>query len=251
MAVVTVDGNRHRKGGLMVQTRRERQRQATCEEIKGIARAQMAQGGAASLSLRAIAAQMGVTAPALYRYFADRDALITALIVDAFDALGEALWAARHDCPPDDWAGQFAAAMGAYRAWALAHREDFLLIYGTPIPGYEAPGEITSPAARRSNAALLDLLGAAWRAGGLILPTEYADTPPRVGAHLAAIIEQTFDHEVPVAVLRSGVMAWAHLHGLVMLELTNHSQPIIGDPGELYAGEVRALLARLGMRRAT
>ena len=234
----------------MVQTRRERQHRATCEEIKGIAREQMAQGGAASLSLRAIAAQMGVTAPALYRYFVDRDALITALIVDAFDALGAALWAARRECRPDDWAGQFAAAMWAYRAWALAHREDFLLIYGTPIPGYAAPGEITSPAAQRSNAALLDLLGAAWRARMLAPPAEYADTPPQVGAHLAAMIEQSFDHEVPVAVLRSGVMAWAHLHGLVMLELTNHSQPIIGDPTELFEAETGALLARLGLRPA-
>src|SRR4051812_32366671 len=118
----------------MSQTHRERVQQATREEIKETARRQMMEQGAASLSLRAIAAEMGLTAPALYRYYKNRDELVTALIVDSFYALGGALEAAGMTCAPGDYAGQFVAMMAAYRDWALANRADFTLIYGTPLP---------------------------------------------------------------------------------------------------------------------
>src|SRR3954454_14022131 len=101
-----------------MRTRRERLQEATREEIKAVARKQMAERGAAALSLRAIAGEMGLTAPALYRYFGSRDDLITALIIDAFDALGATLAAMRAAQPPHDYAGQFVAMLAAYRTWA-------------------------------------------------------------------------------------------------------------------------------------
>jgi AcrR family transcriptional regulator len=106
----------------MTQTRRERLHEATCQEIKAIAWEQIAAHGAASLSIRAIASQMGMTSPALYRYFANRDELVTALIVNAFNSLGDALANARDALPPEKHAGRYAATGYAYREWALATR---------------------------------------------------------------------------------------------------------------------------------
>src|SRR6185295_1221679 len=105
----------------MASTRQATRRSATRQEILDTARAQMAEAGAAALSLRAVARQMQLTAPALYRYFADRDALVTALIVEAFNALADSLAAVR-DSQPEAGLGQRLLAIGlAYRAWALAH----------------------------------------------------------------------------------------------------------------------------------
>jgi AcrR family transcriptional regulator len=116
----------------MPPTRRERLRAATTSEIKQIARQQMAQKGAAALSLRAIAREMGMTSPALYRYFASRDDLVTALIVDAYNSLADALEAARHGCPPTDHKQRLLEMGLAYRNWAISHAQDYTLIFGTP-----------------------------------------------------------------------------------------------------------------------
>src|SRR6476660_9180340 len=115
----------------MTQTRRERLRDATYAEIKSIARRQMAEQGAASLSLRAIAAEMGVTPPALYRYYKNRDELVTALIVDAYNDMADTLVAADTGHPATDYAGRFLAVALAYREWAVTHAADYALILGT------------------------------------------------------------------------------------------------------------------------
>jgi AcrR family transcriptional regulator len=125
---------------------RESQRQDTREEIKAFARQQMAAEGTAALSLRAIARDMEMTAPALYRYFPSREDLITALIVDAFNALADALEAADAAPTQQDYGSRLRAVLMAYRGWALEHPTDFQLIYGNPIPGYSAPRELTVPA---------------------------------------------------------------------------------------------------------
>ena len=129
----------------MATTRRERQREATSAEIKAVARRQMAADGPASLSLRGIAAEIGMTAPGLYRYFSSRDDLVTALIVDAYQSLGEAIDAAQNAAPRGDYPGRLLAAATAYRCWSLERPADFALIFGTPIPGYHAPQEVTVP----------------------------------------------------------------------------------------------------------
>src|SRR5689334_23821717 len=116
------------------QNKRQEQRDATIEAIKNAARAQMAAEGTASLSLRAIARLLDVTAPALYRYFADRDDLITDLIVEAFNNLADAMEAAEAEVARDDYGGRLITALMAYRRWAMEHRTDFQLIYGNPIP---------------------------------------------------------------------------------------------------------------------
>src|SRR5689334_18627833 len=121
----------------MIDRRRERFRDNVREQICEVARKQMADSGTAAVSLRAIARELKLTAPALYRYFASRDELITALILDAFNSLADTLAATAQAAAPDNPWNQMTAVLIAYRAWALAHPTDFQLIYGNPIPGYE------------------------------------------------------------------------------------------------------------------
>ncbi len=131
-------------------TRRARQRAAAIGEIKALARRQLAEQGPGALSLRAIAREMGTASSALYRYFPSQGDLVTALCVEAYDSLAGALTAARDARPPGDHAGRWAAVCRAYRRWSLENPSDFALIFGTPLPGYHAPEEVTAAAAGRS-----------------------------------------------------------------------------------------------------
>lgn len=116
--------------------------------IKDEARAQLAAEGAAKLSLRAVARALGMVSSALYRYFPSRDDLLTALIVDAYDAVGGAAEEAAAETsalrPLDRW----TAVCRAVRVWAVAHPHEYALIYGSPVPGYSAPQDTIAPAAR-------------------------------------------------------------------------------------------------------
>ena len=229
------------------ETRRERAQRATREEIKATARRQLAREGATALSLRAVAAEMGLTAPALYRYYPRRDELIAALIIDAFHALGDALEEARRTCPPDAYSAQFSAMMHAYRSWALAHEADFTLIYGTPIPGYHAPDDVTNPAVRRSVAPLMALLGAAWEAGALHPDAAYTAAPAPLAERFTAMLPEAERGRIPTLVLHVGFVSWTRLQGLIMLELFGHIAPIIGPPASFYDFEVRMQLRLFGL----
>ena len=229
----------------MIQTRRERLHEATCQEIKAIAWEQIAAQGAASLSLRSIASQMGMTSPALYRYFASRDDLVTALIVDAFTSLGEALAAARDALPHEDHAGRYAATGFAYREWALAYPQRYALIFGTPISGYEAPLWVTQPVAAQSLGVLIGVLEAAWNAGALHLPGEYIELTPAIQGQLRAWREQMgISASEPVLCL--ALISWSRVHGLVSLELYRQFPPAITDFGALFNLEIQALERQAG-----
>lgn len=133
---------------------RERYRAQVQAEVKQRAWEQIAESGVAALSLKAIAKQMGMSGPALYRYFAGRDELITELIRDAYRSLADTVRQTR------DGGGDVRALAGAIRAWALADPHRYFLIYGTPVPGYHAP-EDTTLIAREIMAVLLEAYGSA------------------------------------------------------------------------------------------
>ena len=133
-------------------TARERARAELTQEIKQEARRQLAAHGAQGLSLRAVARELGMVSSALYRYFPSRDELLTALIIDAYDALGEAAEAASAGRPAADIRGRLAATCHAVRDWALAHPHEYALIYGSPVPGYQAPQATIAPATRVAGA---------------------------------------------------------------------------------------------------
>ncbi len=219
-------------------TRRERQREATRDEIKSIARQQMAETGTAGLSLREIAREMGLTVTALYRYYDNRDALITALIVDAFTALAEALETARDQSAQHSPAEALQAVLWTYRAWAVQHPTDFILIYGNPIPHYAAPPEITVPLVVRGFAVIVGLVEAAMQAGEI---RRAVRVPPPVGAHLQQLIDAG-GYPVSLAAMQLGIVGWTRLHGIIMLELFNHLGPSVGDVDEFYRQQMHELL---------
>lgn len=232
----------------MQQTRRERLRETTSQEIKDLARKQMYEdGGAAAISLRGIAASMGMTAPAIYRYFPQREDLITALIVDAYTSLGDALVAASASQPQNCYANRFYMAAMAYRDWALANSADFDLIFGRPLPGYHAPAEVTVPLVQRAFTPFLGTLYEAWEARQLTLPETYITPPSRLQHFLESWLENT-RVPLPVPVVHFGLAKWGIMHGLVALEINGQLHPMVGEGvTALYDVEVRGLLESIGL----
>jgi AcrR family transcriptional regulator len=227
-------------------TRREKFRQITIDEIKSLARLQMAEGGTASLSLNAIAKQMGMSGPALYRYFESRDALITALIVDAYQALADALeeTAARFDGQPAREC--LREVLLSYRRWALDHPVDFQLIFGNPIPGYQAEEKITAPTAGKVFAPILRILERVYQQESRPYPDFLANIPPQVQIRLSTSLRE-FHPSLPEKVVYIGTVGWYHIHGMIMLELFNHIQPLVSDPGAFYCFEIERLMDSMNL----
>jgi AcrR family transcriptional regulator len=219
-------------------------------QIKTAARQQMALHGTAGISLRGIARELGITAPAIYNYFPRLDNLLTALIVDAFTDLAEAMEAAEDAAPSRRPADRIAVLCLAYRRWAVDHPLDFQLIYGNPIPGYEAPAEITIPLARRPFLRIFACFMEAHQAGELAIPAEYQAVPPAMVAHLAEWKRQS-EIDMPDPLIGLLMSGWARIHGMVMLELFHHLQPLVGDAAVLYRYEIDALVQYLGMTTTT
>ncbi|MEU0619616.1 TetR/AcrR family transcriptional regulator [Streptomyces rubiginosohelvolus] len=210
-------------------TPRERYRAQVRAEIKQHAWEQIATAGASALSLNAIAKRMGVSGPALYRYFAGRDELITELIRDAYRSLADAVHAAAVT------GADLAALAHVLRDWALADPHRYFLIYGTPVPGYHAPDEITGI----SQEIMADLL------------TAWTDFEPDVpaspfAAHLADHRDWAGDHPAPPGVLRRALAFWTRLHGVLSLELAGHFTGMGFDPALLFRAELDGLVGREG-----
>ncbi len=142
----------------MTATPRQRARAQAIEDIKRIARDQLAQEGSAALSLRAIARELGIVSSAVYRYVPSRDELLTMLIIDAYNALGAAVEGAEGACAREDFAGRWRAIGRAARTWAVASPSEYALIYGSPVPGYQAPVERTGEPGTRVSMLLLALV---------------------------------------------------------------------------------------------
>ncbi len=232
---------------MITQNRRERLREATITEIKTVALYQMAEQGATALSLRAIAGQMGMSAPALYNYYANRDELITALIVDAYTSLGDATHAAREAKAQVSYGAQFVAVCLAFRNWALAHREQYMLIFGSPIPGYHAPAEITTPASARSTMPFVQTLEAARQAGQITIPGEYAGLTASPAHQQIEAVFQRQGFNLSAAMLQTAMAGWGQIIGLVSLELYGHFDYLNADMGEVYQAEITAYVKRLGL----
>jgi AcrR family transcriptional regulator len=231
-------------------TARERARTQITLEIKEEARRQLAAEGAQRLSLRAVARELGMVSSALYRYFPSRDDLLTALIIDAYDSLGSAAEAAAAEAavpasaPQAEPRAQWRACCSAVRAWALENPHEYALIYGSPVPGYQAPPETIGPAARVPMA-IGAVLAAAWRqdhAAGHNPDGAAAGRWPAAGdalpGQLAAQAQIVADHiapGVPAPVLARTMIAWTQLFGMLSFELFGQ---LVGsaDPADDFFG---------------
>ncbi|WP_326566903.1 TetR/AcrR family transcriptional regulator [Amycolatopsis rhabdoformis] len=206
-------------------TARERARAELTREIKDEARRQLAEVGAHGLSLRAVARELGMVSSALYRYFPSRDRLLTDLIIDAYDAVGEA--AEKADPGDGDPRTRWHAVWQATRAWAKAHPHEYALIYGSPIPGYEAPRDTVVPAARVAQALAKVLIEAD--------PHEPAVTAP-MSAVLRAQAEglaKELGTQAPAEVVTRLIGAWTQLFGAISFELFGQYVGSV-DPSDAY-----------------
>ena len=203
-------------------TARERARAELTTEIIGAARRQLTEVGPADLSLRAIARELGMASSAIYRYFASRDALLTALIVDAYDSLGHAAETAEATVERDDLLGRWMTATRAVRRWAFDHRHEYSLIYGSPVPGYVAPTDTIDPAGR-VGLLLAGILADAARSGAL----GPVPAPAPVGDPLTAgLADQLGADGIHAA---AGVQAWTWLFGTISFELFGHYENVVVD----------------------
>lgn len=227
-------------------SRREKLRQEMLEDIKMVARQQMAESGTAGISLSAIARALEVSQPALYRYYPSRDDLITALIVDAYNDQANALEAAQAGIPQEKTGERMLAVLDVYRRWALEHPTDFELIYGNPIPGYKAPYEVTAPAAQRNFTVILTILGQALAAGNLKPSAEQQRAAEKLGADLPGL-KYMEAQGIPHVLVYIGLVGMYRIHGMIMLELFHHTDALIPDTGAFYRNEVISLLRESGM----
>jgi AcrR family transcriptional regulator len=226
-------------------TRRTRRRQATVAEIKALARRQLAEHGTGAVSLRAIAREMGTAPSALYRYFASHDELISALCADAYDSVADAMAAARDAVPAGEHARRWRALCDAYRQWSLDNPADFALIFGTPVPGYRAPGPATGPAASRFTAVPLEAFATAVAAGAA--DPARTQMPPDLPA--GALLQDLLDrgrlsdasHLAAIT-----ISAWASILGYLVTEIFGSLPQLITDPGRLWDAHLRTVMAGMG-----
>ena len=216
-------------------------------EILAVAGAHVARDGAAALSLRSIARDLGMAPSALYRYFDGRDALLSALILDAYEALAtdaeRAADAVQHATAGD--AERWLSVPRALRLWALEHPHQWGLIFGTPVPGYEAPENTVEPYARVA-AALVRPLVAAKEAGRLS-----HDHARPVSDELRATVAPVSEGLLPAFPVEKVVLAleaWTTIIGAISLEVFGHWRKTVWEPGLLFEATIRQLADSIGLQ---
>lgn len=227
-------------------TPRARAREQTMRDIVRIGRAHLATEGAAALSLRAVARDLGVVSSAVYRYVASRDELLTLLVVDGYDELGDAVDAAEARVARADHAGRMRAVGRAVRAWALAEPATYALLFGSPVPGYEAPAEQTVVPGTRVIRRLVTIWEDAWVAG--VAPAPETGVAPRRLARDLARIRTDLGITAPDALVARGMLAWAGLFGCVSFEVFGQYGPdTFTDPKDIFEHHLAALVEAVGL----
>lgn len=226
---------------------REERRAATEAEILRVGREHLHDRGAAALSLRAIARDLGMVSSGIYRYVESRDELLTRLIVQAYTSLGEAVTSAHDAVARDDLGGRFDAIGRTLREWALANPQDFSLIYGSPVPDYSAPSERTTGAGTLVLNLWVRLIADAYGAG-LAAADPERDQLAR-GAVGDLLADDFLDGvSLTPAVLARGLSAWTLVLGAVSSETFVQLGPgVAGEPlFEWHLAVARGLVLAAG-----
>jgi len=222
---------------------RARARAELLADVGRIARSHLAQSGAAALSVRAIARELGLASSALYRYYPSRDALLTQLIIDSYDALGETVEQAEGAVGRTDLAGRYTAIAHSIRSWAIENPHEYALIYGSPVPGYAAPDDTIDPATRVA-LVLIRLASEIETNDATTVPS--GGLSPEFTAQLEAASELA-GVETDPTVLAIGVGLWAQLFGMVSFELFGTFHNTFDDATELFDFQVGLGVAALGL----
>ena len=214
-------------------TPRQRFRAQIREEIKQAALRQLAQSGPAGVSVNAIGKELGVSGPALYRYFTSRDELLTELVIDAYNDLAAALGAAINHTPNRPPRRRFDALARAYRAWAQAQPHRYRLLFGPPLPGYDAHAERLISASKASMDLLVETLPNHRNTSPL---------PPGLADQLSEWAQNRGVQADPANALRA-ILTWSRLHGFITLEIAGNYASMGIDPDQLFETELHALPA--------
>ncbi len=231
-----------------LQTARAKAREQITTDITEEGRRQLAEHGAAALSLRSVARELGMVSSAIYRYVKNRDDLLTRLIVEAFDSLGETVEAcvsaSRNESPAQRW----VLAAHAVRSWALDRPHEFTLLYGSPVPGYAAP-DSASIAGVRSSVALISIVADAkedktLKARRRTGDSRISDALSNDFARLRTAISLPASDDTMVDVLA----AWTQLFGLVGFELTNQTRGVVTHHHDLFEAATLRMAHNIGLQ---
>lgn len=226
-------------------TRRERRRQDTLDDILGTARSLLVRQGSVGISLRAIARELGMTAPALYRYFDSHEAVVTALAARLYDELVDELEQARDAVPDASVGARLLAVSRQFRRWALANRAEFGLVFANPITEITLPADTPCEAAgQRFGRVFGELFDELWRTRPFDVP-DVEDLAPALRAQLEGPIEDVV--EVPPGAVYVFLRCWASLYGTVTLEVFGHLRWALSDPSPIFEDMLSDNAARLGL----
>jgi AcrR family transcriptional regulator len=226
-------------------SRRDRLRAATTQEIIQTARRLLVQQGAEAVSLRAIAREMGMTAPALYRYFGSHEELLRHVVADIFTEIAQhvrgaiqlAAQAAGPDAPEASvMAIKMIAGAQEFRAWAKEHVPEFSMLFGSPIPGLEYLHEVhRDPAVDcgyEFGQVFLDLFGNLYRRKPFPIP---ADDEIQLGLREQLNHYRELTHtDLPLGALQTFLRCWVLLYGTVSLEVFGHLKFALDDAAPMF-----------------
>ncbi|GLX23507.1 TetR/AcrR family transcriptional regulator [Streptomyces lavendulae] len=224
--------------------RRHRVREEALADAMRISRRLLVEEGPGAVSVRAVAREMGLTAPGLYRYYAGHRELVQALVSHLYEELAAALAGARERWPADEPGQRLGEVCRELRRWALAHPQEFALLFAKPVADADtAPGAPAHDPSWRFGGVVLDLMVQLWRRGGVQAPT---DLDPVWAAQLEEVREHLAGEPVPLEVIYVFVACWARLYGSVAVEVFGHLDFALTDPGPLFDRTVGEVLALLG-----
>jgi AcrR family transcriptional regulator len=227
-------------------TRRERLRTATVSEIKNVARRLLVAGGPTAISLRAIARDMGMTAPAIYRYFPSLDALVAELTEDLYDEMRERTQAAGDHVATTDPLGRIGAMARGFRRWSLDNPAEFGLMFGNPVPGVSAFEDgCASPdhAGARFGAPFLAALTDLWHTAPFPTPPAHVIVD-RLGPHLTPY-QLEVGQDLPIEVVYTYLSAWIRLYGIVAMEVFGHLQWAVDEVEPLFELELATFVSQM------
>ncbi len=227
-------------------TARARARAELTREILTVARRQLATVGGGGLSLRAVANELEMVPSGLYRYFANRDALLTALIVETFDALGARAERAQRESRGADTREQWRAVCRAVREWSVASPQEFALIYGSPVPNYRAPTDTVIPSGRVYTL-LLGILADSSRTGELAPPSTQPALPVTLADDATTLLATWNVSDLTPVILLRAATAWTQVLGAISQELFGHLDGAFHDNADFFDYTVELMADLVGL----
>jgi AcrR family transcriptional regulator len=223
-------------------TRRDTRERIEAQIIE-LGRRHLVEHGAAGLSLRAIARDLGMVSSAVYRYVASRDELLTLLLVDAYSELADEVDRARDVVADEAWSEDVVAIARAAREWAIEHPASWALLYGSPVPGYHAPAERTVGPGTRVIGTLFDAVAAGIATGDIMLTNHAAPQP--ISSDFERLRHE-FGFPGDDSVIAKCFAIWAGVVGAISLEVFGqYGTDTLSDVATVFDTQVRLLIAVL------